>query len=222
MKYSALLSLALVGSAEAFRTQATKKQPRKLEECNNAPDIFTDDYTTFGATYKVNSYRGNPNCQDLGFAYGYKMDERCFDATDHPFGTEDSSIKYAKTQGDCASGTTPSGTFTTKCIDDGETPETAAPTVECEYDWVVDHDVATSPAEVGIHVEMFPYAEKAHFNITLDDPQYGGKTFTDGWCIDWDRLIGTQDWDVDIFSFASMPSPPLLWTSTTCSPTWHG
>ncbi|CAB9522534.1 expressed unknown protein [Seminavis robusta] len=70
----------------------------------------------------------------------------------------------------------------------------------------VNHDVATSPSEVTVHVEQFP-GENAHFNITLDDPRYGGKTIADGWCIDWDRLIGTKDWSVDIYSAYSDKIP---------------
>jgi hypothetical protein len=80
--------------------------------CEEEPEIFSTEYLGLPA-YKYSD--ADPNCQDMGFSFGYKM-EGCFPGDDIEF------ENLVQTKGECSEGVLNVGSFDLICVpnDEGE------------------------------------------------------------------------------------------------------
>ena len=75
---------------------------------------------------------------------------------------------------------------------------------QCDGDYVINYDLAQSATELDVKVQAFPGDADGLFDITISDAPYvpAGQTSitAPGWCIDYDRFIGSKTYQMDVFS----------------------
>ena len=74
---------------------------------------------------------------------------------------------------------------------------------QCDGSYAINYDLARSAQELNVKVQAFPMDQDGLFDITIYDSPYapaGMSTTAPGWCIDYDRFIGSKFYMMDIFS----------------------
>jgi hypothetical protein len=112
IKHQVIISEYPVSEIEGM---CTCSAPTKPPTPAPTPCVAVAPYPDTRLGVPSKGYEGNPNCKDLGYSWGYKM-EGCFATSSSTF-----FDKLVKTEGECSSGTSgPAlGSFTLKCESGG-------------------------------------------------------------------------------------------------------